>query len=387
LNEIIEEEDEDKNNPNKEFFRKNNKNKENINNIVLISEKNKKKEDTNKNKQNIIWGNSNYDKKNTYDNLFYKKKYEKKFSTKDNVFPEYLNTNSGIILPDLKKTTTSNNEMKKSLNSQNPRAISSDKSKPIQNMNLNSVTSDTSAFTHSSKKYLSPTGQYTKNYTEDLSKFRMGLLSAGTSSNNNVIIPMIPIRRPVSNFNFGVGQLWNNLENNNLSTNNKNLNNSNNMNKNEIIIFDSNKSKNKNINKILESDISQIKKDNNNNINNKMSYNFNSYKKGNNEIKTKPIKSQDMKKNLDIFHVKNDISNFYIGMTKLHKIKIEKGMMNSGLINSLNKKFTNDLQNQIQQFKKNNLPMMFSNIQNKNNNLSTDKNRTRSHSLNNRNNY
>ena len=42
----------------------------------------------------------------------------------------------------------------------------------------------------------------------------MGLLSSGSTLNNNIIIPMIPMRRPVSNFNFGGGQLWNNFENN-----------------------------------------------------------------------------------------------------------------------------------------------------------------------------
>lgn len=32
---------------------------------------------------------------------------------------------------------------------------------------------------------------------------------------------MMPFRRPVSNFNFGVGQLWNNFENNNTNIKNK----------------------------------------------------------------------------------------------------------------------------------------------------------------------
>ena len=49
----------------------------------------------------------------------------------------------------------------------------------------------------------------------------MGLLSAGSSPNNDIIIPIIPMRRPVSNFNFGGGQLWNNLENN-INTQNPN---------------------------------------------------------------------------------------------------------------------------------------------------------------------
>ena len=57
-----------------------------------------------------------------------------------------------------------------------------------------------------------------------------------------------------------------------------------------------------------------------------------------------------MKKQYDA----NDINNLYIGMDKiiikLHKIKIEKRMMNSGIriVNSLNNKFNNDYQNQIE---------------------------------------
>ena len=100
-----------------------------------------------------------------------------------------------------------------------------------------------------------------------------------------------------------------------------------------------------------------------------------------------------MKKRLELFQSKKDINNLYIGMdkmiTKLHKIKIEKGMMNSGIVNSLNKKFNRDYQNQIEQFKKSHLPMMFDNQNGKGTNINNnvDKNRLRSHSFNNRNNF
>ena len=84
-----------------------------------------------------------------------------------------------------------------------------------------------------------------------------------------------------------------------------------------------------------------------------------------------------------------DINNLYIGMdkmiTKLHKIKIEKGMMNTGIMTSLNEKFNNDYQIQIEQFKKSHLPMMFDSQSVKGNNI--DKNKLRSHSFNNRNNF
>ena len=238
------------------------------------------------------------------------------------------------------------------------------------NNNINS-TNDTSAFTHSSKKYFSPRAIYTQNYTEDLSKFRIGLLSAGSSCNNNVIIPMIPFRRPVSNFNFGAGQLWNNLENKNNIKENKEKETEEKNNEKE-------NTENKNENKVEK----EINRDNPNN-------NYNIYNKVNTAIvNNKPFKQIEMKKRLELFQSKKDINNLYIGLdkmiTKLHKIKIEKGMMNSGIVNSLNKKFSRDYQNQIEQFKKSHLPMMFDNNQNKIA-YNSEKNKLRSHSFNNKN--
>ena len=275
------------------------------------------------------------------------------------------------------------------------RSISTDKAKMQQNININSITNnDTSAFTNSSKKYYSPMGIGNQNYTEDLSKFRMGLLSAGSSSNNNIIIPMISMRRPVSNFNFGGGQLWN-YENTNKSINSKNV-------IDKAIIRDEEKNINNmnNINNNLKKEEEDIILDaefNNKKLNinlnsSKKNYNIYNRPKPNNGSRNKSFKSQDMKN----FQINNDMNNIYIGMdkmiNKLHKIKIEKGMMNSGILNSLNKKFNNDYQNQIEQFKKSHLPMMFINQNNKTSKMinfgnNTDKNKsTRSHSLNNRNN-
>ena len=301
-------------------------------------------------------------------------------------------------MPDLKNINNSNNHFNnfESLNIKKPftskkmnlRSISTDKAKFQQNINLHSITNDTSAFTHSSKKYFSPGGMLNQNYTEDLSKFRMGLLSAGSTSNNNIIIPMIPIRRPVSNFNFGGGQLWNNFENNNININNNNI-----IDK----VTNINDDKNANINNNLKKEEDEIifdpefnKKDS---ISPKRNYNIYN-KSNNNATRNKSFKSQDLKKQYEA----NDINNLYIGMdkmiTKLHKIKIEKGMMNSGIVNSLNKKFNNDYQNQIEQFKKSHLPMMFNNPNNNKGsknmlfNNNNDKNKSsRSHSFNNRNNF
>ena len=374
------------------------KNNDQNNNIRIISDNyfKGKTEDNNKNKQNLIWCNSPFNKKlNTYENLFYKKTFDKYVSVRDKLFPENKN---GIVLPDLKNINNSNNHFNnfESLNIKKPftskkmnlRSISTDKAKFQQNINLHSITNDTSAFTHSSKKYFSPGGMLNQNYTEDLSKFRMGLLSAGSTSNNNIIIPMIPIRRPVSNFNFGGGQLWNNFENNNININNNNI-----IDK----VTNINDDKNANVNNNLKKEEDEIifdpefnKKDS---ISPKRNYNIYN-KSNNNATRNKSFKSQDLKKQYEA----NDINNLYIGMdkmiTKLHKIKIEKGMMNSGIVNSLNKKFNNDYQNQIEQFKKSHLPMMFNNPNNNKGsknmlfNNNNDKNKSsRSHSFNNRNNF
>ena len=392
INEVIEEEDEginkdkdkdkDKDNETKKERYKNRHNPEKFRKIV---NKNNKTDNLTQ-EPIIIWSNTSNSSqlnKKTYENLFYKKTFDKYEPIREKLIN---NNKSNNVLPDLQK---------QNYNINNLRSKSIEKSNQIQNINknkntnninhINSITNDTSAFTHSSKKYFSPKGIYTQNYSEDLSKFRMGLLSAGSSSNNNIIIPMMPMLRPASNFNFGGGQLWNNLEKNNLDEKNEDINmNNNNINmNNNIEEKDEIYNNNININKENNEEI-----DNNNNkeikidlINNKKNYNV--YNKTNSATRNKqiPFKHTEMKKRLELFKSKNDINNLYLGMdkmiTKLHKIKIEKGMMNSGIVNSLNQKLNNDYQNQIEQFKKSHLPMIF-NSQN---------NKLRSHSFNNKNKF
>ena len=347
-------------------------------------------------KPTLIWSNSQFNKK-TYENLFYKKTFDKyvpireKLISNDNKTSNNDNKTNGI-LPDLQSQNYTNidnfKNIKSSLPSKNNlRSKSIDKAaNPQQNKNSNmntkmtnnknnnnniNNTNDTSAFTHSSKKYFSPRAIYTQNYTEDLSNFRMGLLSAGSSCNNNIIIPMLPFRRPVSNFNFGVGQLWNNLEN---SCNNSNINNKENSKEKNLENNGIKDDKGNNNEEQIETNKNEI---NNEFSNNKRNYNI--YNKVNSATRNnKPFKHSEMKKRLELFQSKNDINNLYIGMdkmiNKLHKIKIEKGMMNSGIVNSLNKKFNRDYQNSK--------TSKTINIGNNN-----DKNKSsRSHSLNNKDN-
>ena len=156
----------------------------------------------------LIWSNSQFNKK-TYENLFYKKTFDKYVPVREKLVNENKNSNSNGILPELQTLqnyTNFDNNIKSSIYVKNNlRSKSIDKTNQIINKNSNvnnniNSTNDTSAFTHSSKKYFSPRALYTQNYTEDLSKFRMGLLSAGSSCNNNIIIPLMSFRMPVSNF-------------------------------------------------------------------------------------------------------------------------------------------------------------------------------------------
>ena len=238
------------------------------------------------------------------------------------------------------------------------RSVSTDQVKNHKYTNLNSITNDTSAYTNSLKKSL-PYKTGLQNRTEDTSKFRTGLLSAGGSSNNNVIIPIIPMRRPNSNFIFGGEQLWNNFENG--------------------VINDTEKNKNLNSEKKMEKKDINIKKSSNiiNNMNKISNYQmYNKFSKSRNN------RSQDNKKKY----------NTFMGMmggekiiNKLHKIKIEKGMMNSGIVSSLNKKLMGEYHSRIKQFKNSYLPMVFNGAGNKTNKIKyehSNKNKFRSKSCN-----
>ena len=166
----------------------------------------------------------------------------------------------------------------------------------------------TSAFTNSTKKNIN--GQ---NLTEQMSKYRMGLLSANSSSNNNnnPIIPMLPIKRPVSNFNFGGNQLWENDTNNNSP---KEINNK--------IIFDL-----KAINKCPNQLNKNITIKNRN-----IAKSFDIKGKSSNIIKSN--------KKIEELNNNNNINN--IIKPKLHKIKIEKGMMNNKFMDIFNKQLNDN---------------------------------------------
>ena len=182
------------------------------------------------------------------------------------------NNKFNIYLPEINQTNTIS-KLKKNIN--------------IINNNL-----DTQSTTNESKKINS-----NGNNTDEYSKDRIDLMSAKFISNlninsasSNIIIPMIPLKRPNSNFNIGGNNLWEKIDN--LNT------------------------------KIINTEQMIDKRNNYNNFNNFDSKNVqNSHSVERGKVSTAPL-----------------INN---NNMKLHKIKIEKGMMNTKLADSINRKMYN----------------------------------------------
>ena len=332
-------------NSNSNLYKDSNKlgNAFNAHNNILLDSKINMKSSLNNNKNNKFtistgkWNHPSSYVVNSKENIItHKNNFNKYTFLRDKVLSDNnknnINNNSNrITLPGLNNNNNNNNN-----NDGNPNNLNENikpiklnhtagKNSPSNFNNLVNETPSTSAFTNSTKKYLNNK----HNLTEEVSKFRMGLLSAGSSlnTNNNIIIPMLPLKRPVSNFNFGGGQLWENMD--------KNITNINN-----------------NIGKVGESQ--PIPGANLKNSVNSL------YKP---PTRNKTFKSQDMKGKFTFSSGMGDSGNIY-GVEKLapklHKIKIEKGMMNTKLANVLNKQMI-DCQKYLDQTKTNQFPYMMSN--------------------------
>ena len=206
----------------------------------------------------------------------------------------------------------------------------------IKKFHINEDTPSGSTLAYSKKYNSNSTNN--QNLTEDHNiKFRIGLLSAFSNSNNNtnIIIPILPLQRPLSNFNLGGGQLWENIDNNNL---NKNIMNSAKLEQNK---------KQLNVNKKLI----------NNNINI-----IGKNKTNRDKIGTAPAQKRNDFNNYFSSIVKNkkilnkNYSNFFSNMSnygvKFHHIKIDKSLMNNKIADSLNKNIILNYMN----FEKNHLP-------------------------------
>ena len=246
MNEIIEEVDEDKNNNNTNQIKNGKCNKQennnikdsniNIKTIKEIEEKEMKKRFKKSNKFNLMYKSIAFSKEKNKNKIDFNENENYNYINKENEF--HNKSNNNLDINGVKSNSKIDNISKINL----PLLYIPSKNKLLNN--LNNETPSTSAYTNSTKNNL----RNDHNLTEQVTKFRIGLFSANSSS-NNAIIPILPIKRPVSNFNFGGNQLW---EKDDTNKDNKIFNN------NEILIekeIEPNKEpkmKNINLNKYFE---------------------------------------------------------------------------------------------------------------------------------------
>ena len=206
MNEIIEEVDEDKNNNNTNQIKNGKCNKQennnnlkenniNIKTIKEIEEKEMKKRFKKSNKFNLMYKSITFSKEKNKNKIDFNENENYNYINKENEFQNKSNNN--LVINGVKSNSKIDNISKINL----PLLYIPSKNKLLNN--LNNETPSTSAYTNSTKNNL----RNDHNLTEQVTKFRIGLFSANSSS-NNAIIPILPIKRPVSNFNFGGNQLW-----------------------------------------------------------------------------------------------------------------------------------------------------------------------------------
>ena len=292
---------------------------------------------------NSNWNHSANFKLNTHnnENFFFKNKFLKNTPLRDKLLNEN-NRFKGIVLPDIKTPNLYINRDKINVNLNNgnissqfsgsPKEINtnnlinsdnnSEKTNFFKNIKLNTNsnyindnTQTTTIATNSTKKNTSSKINNIQSVNEDSSQYGMGmgLISAGSTTNNNIIIPILTMRRPASNFNCGGGILHNfNQNENNIIANRKKDSMDNSNDNNEIM----------NIGKFKA-------------------------------LRNKNCKSQEVKGRFNASIKNKEIYNFFpiMNMQKLipnfHKIKIEKGMSDIKLGNSFK---NNENKNKIKPF-------------------------------------
>ena len=298
----------------------------------------------NKLKKNIIinsnWNHSSNFKLNTFNNdyLLYKNKFIKNIPTKDKILNN-SNKAKGIILPEI-KTPSVKRERKRereninlnlnsniclhftkipkeayfinNINNEQKKEYFSDKANLLRNIKLNRIiknnnseTQTTESATNSIKNQNSSKNNI-PNINEDLNKFGKGLISTGSITNKNIIIPIIANKRST------------NLENED--------------DKNEL----------ENKKEMINSHILQNSRNNN-------------------------IKSREIKGKINISMKNKELCNLFSNIQKLvpnfHKIKIENGIDNNNtLLKSYSKKISYDYKSKnIINFNNNNLNVKSSN--------------------------
>ena len=188
MNEIIEEVDEDKNNNNTNQIKNGKCNKQE-------NKKEMKKRFKKSNKFNLMYKSIAFSKEKNKNKIDFNENENYNYINKENEF--HNKSNNNLDINGVKSNSKIDNISKINL----PLLYIPSKNKLLNN--LNNETPSTSAYTNSTKNNL----RNDHNLTEQVTKFRIGLFSANSSS-NNAIIPILPIKRPVSNFNFGGNQLW-----------------------------------------------------------------------------------------------------------------------------------------------------------------------------------
>jgi len=147
------------------------------------------------NKFNLMYKSIAFSKEKNKNKIDFNENENYNYINKENEFQNKSNNN--LVINGVKSNSKIDNISKINL----PLLYIPSKNKLLNN--LNNETPSTSAYTNSTKNNL----RNDHNLTEQVTKFRIGLFSANSSS-NNAIIPILPIKRPVSNFNFGGNQLW-----------------------------------------------------------------------------------------------------------------------------------------------------------------------------------
>ena len=283
------------------------------------------------------WNRASNLKLNTLcnENYLYKNKFIKNTQLRDNLI-NCMNTNNNkkkrIVLPDIKtpnchrenNNLNINNNISKSpqdIFRKNINELYSDKTNFYNKIKLNNAISTNSNYlndntqtttiaTNSTKKFINSKINYIPNLNEDSNQYGMDLISGGSTTNNNIIIPILTIKRPASNFNCGGGTISNIKDkDNSIGINKKTDNNEKN------------------------SDLFNVCKNKN--------------------IRNRICKSQEIKGRFNSLMKNKEIYNLFPGMQKFiipnfHKIKIEKGITNINLDNSLNKKNTLENSNKFQ---------------------------------------
>ena len=279
--------------PNANNLNKNNKNIFDINRnnsdkkIELLFDN--KIKNINDKKINFLWSRSSNIKR--YENNIFNKLSKDSHPDK-NIFKESIKEKEqNLLLPNIntknlyeKKATTNKIKLDPIMDLKNINLLSSKAINMNSNNYINDNTQATTYITYSTKKFSSSKINNIKSMNGDLTQYGMGLISAGSTTNNNIIIPILTKSRPESNFNCGGGIIKNFNEN-----------------------FENN-GKNNTI-------------DRDKNIQHKKSRNI-----------KKNFKSQEVQKRINSSMKNKEIYKVFLGIQKImpnfHKIKIEKGMAN-----------------------------------------------------------